>query len=113
MSCPGAIPQEVTIGDEVLVCTKKDRVKVKEEPAPGDEREIFRVYPGTSLTIVDGPICAYNSYWWKVLVPANTKASEGQTDLDDFFPTEQYFIGWIREGEIDDKHKDFRYICKK
>ncbi len=109
MSCPGAEPQRVVVRDRVYVCTQTDRLIVK-KTAGKDGIEMFRIYPGSSLTIVGGPICDDNSSWWQVNVPADTKASKGQTALDDYYYIVNEKIGWVREGS---DNKDPYYICKQ
>lgn len=110
-SCPGAEPQHLSVGDQAIVCTKKDRLIIKTAPLPGEQSdEIFRVYPGALLKIVDGPSCADNSSWWQVEIPVNTKAAAGPTDMIDYFFTDQEYVGWVREGSDD---KDQYYICRQ
>jgi len=109
MSCPGAVPQRVSIGDHVFVCTQTDRLIVKKTGGK-DGIEMFRIYPGSLLTITDGPICDDNSSWWQVNVPADTKAAKGQTALDDYYYVVNEKTGWVREGS---DPKDPYYICKQ
>lgn len=108
-SCPGAAPQRVSIGDTVLVCTKRDRLVVKVDPGLATE-EIIRVYPGSELTIVGGPECADDSSWWLVEVPVNTKAAKHQTELSDFFYTDREYTGWVPEGS---DAVDPYYLCEQ
>jgi hypothetical protein len=108
-SCPGASPQRVLIGDTVNVCTKRDRLVVKVDPGIMTE-EIIRVYPGSVLTIVGGPVCMDDSSWWLVSVPVNTKAAKHQTELSDFFYTDREYTGWVPEGSDE---VDPYYLCEQ
>lgn len=112
LTCPGAAPQQVSLGDNVIVCTKRDRLIVFTEPNTPEHNkdEIFRIYPGSELVIIGGPVCSDDSTWWQVTIPAGTKAARGQTELSDFFNTIKESTGWVREGsdEIDQY-----YICKQ
>jgi hypothetical protein len=107
MSCPGAAPQQVGVGDKVYVCTQTDRLIVKKK-AGNDEEEMFRIYPGAELTIVGGPICNDESTWWQVNIPPDTKAAKGNTDKNDYYHIVNEKIGWVREGS--DKTDPY-YIC--
>ncbi|HOH20174.1 MAG TPA: serine/threonine protein kinase [Anaerolineaceae bacterium] len=103
-SCPGAEPQRVKIGDIVQVCTKSDRVIVRSQPLPG-ENEIFRIYPGTVVEIIDGPRCSDDSSWWLIRIQKDTLVFKGK-DYDLKTTSE----GWIREGS---DNIDQYYICKE
>lgn len=108
-SCPGAASQRILIGDTVNVCTKRDRLVVKVDPGITTE-EIIRVYPGSVLTIVGGPMCMDDSSWWLVSVPVNTKAAKHQTELSDFFYTDREYTGWVPEGSDE---VDPYYLCEQ
>lgn len=55
--CPGAPRQQVQVGEKAYVCTKDDRLIVRQDPYRS-ATEITRIYPGTVMTIVKGPTCA-------------------------------------------------------
>ncbi len=102
-SCPGAIAQKVRVGDEAVVCTRSDRLILRSDTS-ADAREIFRMYPGTKLTIIGGPVCGRNHTWWQVRVAKGSRVS-----LDDnIFYTKNEEIGWVREGS---DAVDPYYIC--
>ena len=100
-SCPGAEPQQVQVGDAVNVCTQSDNLIVRKKPSLG-AAEIFRIAPGTSAYIVDGPTCADNSSWWKIEVPSGTSVRRGSYDAP-LYSLDADTTGWVREGsdEID------------
>lgn len=82
-SCPGAPEQQVEVGGKAWVCTKSDRLIVRQQPRLGGQ-EITRLEPGTHVSVVDGPRCANSHSWWKIR-------------------TETGIVGWVAEGsdEID------------
>ena len=75
--CPGAEPQRVIIGDSIRVCTKSDRLTVREQPSLDSTIQI-RIYPGTIAQVIEGPSCADNSSWWKVKVAAGTRGTQNE-----------------------------------
>jgi serine/threonine protein kinase len=102
-SCPGAAFQRVQKDDTVRVCTRSDRVIVRRNPEPGDNEE-FRIYPDTTVKIIEGPQCSDNSSWWLVRIPKGITVFRG---ADYALPQESE--GWVREGS---DAKDPYYICK-
>ncbi len=102
-SCPGAIAQKVRVGDKAKVCTRSDRLILRSDPSP-DAREIFRMYPGTKLTVVGGPRCGPDYTWWQVRVEKDSRVSLN----DQIFITKDEEIGWVHEGS---DAKDPYYIC--
>lgn len=94
-SCPGAAPQRLVVSDKASVCTKIDRLIVREQPLMS-AYEFFRIYPGTTVNVVGGPECAGDSSWWLIEINARTtvffthKGSDGNLD--------QTSQGWVREG---------------
>jgi serine/threonine protein kinase len=87
LSCEGAPhPLRFEVGQSIYVCTREDRVRLRDNPGGG-----LRVWldPGTTLTITGGPRCTENVYWWKV-----------QTDANE--------VGWVMDGaDADDEF----FIC--
>lgn len=102
-SCPGAIAQKVRVGDKAKVCTKSDRLILRNDPS-SDAEEIFRMYSGTKLIIIGGPKCGPNFTWWQVRVAKGSLVS-----LDDrIFYSEEEEMGWVHEGS---DAEDPYYIC--
>jgi hypothetical protein len=89
-SCPGAPPQRIVVGERASVCTKSDRVRVRESPGVFGE-ELTRLEPGTTFRVVKGPRCADNWSWWRI------RTSDG-------------IVGWVAEGGDE---KDPYFICPK
>ena len=85
-SCPGAPPQRVSVGMQAYVCTKSDRVRVRENPG-ATSPEITRLTPGTTFEIVKGPKCSENWSWWRIRTKDGTVGwmSEGGDDIDPYF----------------------------
>ena len=86
-SCPGAVRQRVQVGQRAEVCTKRDRLILRESPGGA---ELDRLVPGTVLKIINGPECFDSSSWWKVE------------------PDFGWTAGWVREGS---DQTDPYYIC--
>ena len=101
-ACPEAEPQRVKVGTTIRVCTQSDRVVVRD--VPQIEGMInFRIYKGTEALIVDGPVCANNSSWWKVKVSVGTKVYKTSDIV-----LSQDEEGWVREGSDE---VDRYFIC--
>ncbi len=85
-SCPGAPAQRLRIGITAEVCTKRDRVIIR-EGASRSSREIVRLEPGTSFRVVDGPSCANNWSWWKINWGGSNTGwvAEGGDRVDPYF----------------------------
>jgi hypothetical protein len=76
--CPGAPSQRVSVGERGRVCTKEDRLIVRQTPGSNGS-EITRLVPGTYFTIVGGPQCSDHWSWWKI-------------------ETVDGIVGWVAEG---------------
>lgn len=87
-SCPGAPAQRLEVNEDAEVCTRKDRVFLRDSPnRSGGITDSLD--PGTVVWVLDGPECANNWSWWKVRTP------NGQ-------------IGWMAEGG---DSKDSYFLC--
>ena len=84
--CPGAVPQQITVGIRAKVCTKQDRLIVRTDPNLSAE-VLLRLNTGTEFDVVGGPTCANNSSWW--LIETDTGKTgwvrEGQDEVDKYF----------------------------
>ncbi len=85
-SCPGAPKQRVQVGEKAHVCTRNDRLIVRAKPNLGSS-EIIRIYPGTVMTIVKGPVCENNWSWWRIRTDDGVAGwvSEGGDSVDPYF----------------------------
>jgi hypothetical protein len=83
-------PSQVKVGDKVEVCSL-ERLILRQDP-DADSPDIRRFEPGTKFELIDGPVCADGSTWWKALFKYNNNE----------------YIGWVKEG-TDPKAK--YYIC--
>ena len=101
-ACKEGIPQKFEVGDMVRVCTGQDRLILRNDPSL-DGSEIFRMYPGVKLVLIDGPRCGTQDTWWQVSVRAGSWVWDGHE-----FATAGEEFGWIREGGRDG---DDYYIC--
>lgn len=101
-SCADGIAQRAKVGDKVKICTTEDRLILRTEPN-SDANEIFRMYPGLKVVIIDGPTCGSQHTWFKVRVAAGSWVWDGQG-----FVTEEEVVGWVREGGAEG---DLYYIC--
>jgi hypothetical protein len=87
--CPGAPPQRVQVGERAKVCTRRDRLILRENPGFSSE-ELDRLDPGSVLKIINGPECKDGKSWWKVE------------------PDFGWTAGWVCEGG---DQADPYYIC--
>lgn len=101
-SCSDGIPHRVQIGDTARVCTTEDRLILRNNPTASG-REIFRMYPGVKMVIIDGPKCGSQHTWWHVRVKAGSWVWDGSD-----FATNVDVEGWVREGGFD---TDRYFIC--
>lgn len=88
ISCPGAPPQRVKVGDRAYVSTKSDRLIVRKDGRKSST-EITRIEPGTQFTIIDGPKCDEANKWtyWKIETDNGLTGwvSEGGDSIDRYF----------------------------
>ncbi|MCW5877714.1 MAG: SH3 domain-containing protein [Anaerolineales bacterium] len=85
-SCPGAPPQQLRVGDQAHVCTRRDSVYMRE--GPGRSASRLRSYsPGSTLSVIGGPVCSDNWSWWQVRDSAGREGwmAEGGDDTDRYF----------------------------
>lgn len=84
--CPGAPPQRLEINEDAKVCTKSDYVFLRSGPAKSYST-LKKVYPGTVVTVIDGPRCSDNWSWWKVKLSGGTTGwmAEGGDKVDPYF----------------------------
>lgn len=83
-SCPGTLPTRLFIGAKAEVTTSgmAPQLSLRAEPSISAD-QIHVIAAGRDMVILDGPICADNSYWW-------------------YIRSEQGFEGWSREGDNED-----------
>ncbi len=105
-SCNGTTASKIVSNSDAYVCTKNDRLIVREVPGGS---EILRMYPGEEIFVIDGPKCQDYATWWEISIPSGTKATVGQTDYEDYFYTSSEITGWVREGG---DYQDPYYICQ-
>lgn len=106
ITCPDTFTPRVTIGDRAKVCTKSDRLIVRNEPDK-DKRELARIYPGTIVKILEGPECADKSSWWRVEVSKGTEVYSAA--IKENYRLDEDLFGWVREGG---DTLDRFYLCK-
>lgn len=85
-SCKGAPRQNMIVGKLGRVCTKSDNLIVRKNPNRSGE-EITRVPPQTIFLVVDGPSCADDWSWWKIITESGIVGwvSEGGDNIDQYF----------------------------
>ena len=86
------------------VCTQRERLIAKDEPAP-EGLEVFRMYPKTEISVVDGPVCGEDFNWWQIKVPWGTEVYYSGVGDERLARDE---IVWVREGS---DSVDPYYIC--
>ncbi|MBV6395818.1 MAG: hypothetical protein HFACDABA_01400 [Anaerolineales bacterium] len=105
-SCGGTTPSKIKVNKKAYVCTKTDRLIVREVPGGS---EILRLYPQEKVFVVGGPKCLNSATWWNIRIPSGAKSSVGQTDLEDYFYTSSEVTGWVMEGG---DYLDPYYLCQ-
>ena len=109
VSCPGAkYPTRIRPGRDASVCTKIDRVIIRTS-AGMNESEILSLYTGTTVRVLEGPVCADNFWWWKVEIYPGTTYGLQAYGYDPLGTTDQTNYGWVREGWDE---KDAYFICQ-
>lgn len=85
-SCPGAPAQRVAVNGKAYVCTQSDRLIVRDK-AGKSSSEITRLYPGTEMTIVKGPVCRDGWSWWRIRTVDGIVGwvAEGGDNIDTYF----------------------------
>jgi Bacterial SH3 domain len=83
-ACPGTLPSRLSVGINAEVTTSGMAPQLSLRAQPNMSAEKAHVIAaGRDLVILDGPVCADNSYWW-------------------YIRSEQGFEGWAREGDNED-----------
>jgi hypothetical protein len=82
--CPGAMLSRLKVGmpAEVTSSGMAPQLSLRTQPVTSAEK-IHVIAAGRDMVILEGPICADNSYWW-------------------YIRSEQGFEGWAREGDNED-----------
>jgi hypothetical protein len=115
--CNPRFPSRIQPNRDARVCTENERVIVRFE-AGSSSPEQFRIYPGATIFILEGPVCLHDEadnedyWWWKLKIYAGTPFGYDTNIAPTWNPmgiTEQDVIGWAREGwDATDK----RFICQ-
>jgi len=84
--CPGAPPQQVSLGDEAYVCTQSDHVVLRTKPHRSADMLRY-LASGTTMTIIGGPACANSWSWWNVRTEDDVAGwiAEGGDNVDPYF----------------------------
>ena len=85
-SCPGAPPQRMIVNQRGYVCTRSDRVRLRNAPAKSADTIVY-VNTGTQFTVIGGPSCSDSWSWWNVRLDDGTTGwlSEGGDVVDPYF----------------------------
>ncbi len=83
-TCAGTLPSRLSVGVNAEVTTSgmAPQLSLRAQPSMSSEK-VHVIAAGRDMVILDGPICAENSYWW-------------------YIRSEQGFEGWAREGDNED-----------
>ena len=80
-SCPDALPTRVQVGMTIRVTTNTTNevpyLGIRPKPTL-DSHKKFELFSGEKMTVLDGPVCANDSYFWYI------SSAKGE--------------GWVREG---------------
>jgi hypothetical protein len=96
---------------DAKVCTSSERLIIREFSGLSAP-EIFRIYTGTVIRVLDGPVCVDEFWWWKVNIYPDTPYGFDTNNAPTWNPigtTEKDTIGWAREGW---DNKDTYYLCQ-
>ena len=108
-TCPNAkYPTRLRKDADARVCTKNERLIVRKSPRLNGA-EVLSLYPGTTIRILAGPVCADNFWWWKVEIYPGTPYGLQGYSYSKTWTTNQSCTGWAREG-WDEVDADF--ICQ-
>lgn len=83
ISCPGAPPSRLRVGDNAIVITEPDALRARSEPAIGDVVELL--YRDYAIPIVGGPECIDGVVWWQVQLRDESLAWVGEGVTDEYF----------------------------
>ena len=108
-SCPGAKYQtRLEANRDARVCTKVDRVIVRKS-ANMSASEVLSLYTGTTIRVLEGPVCANDFWWWKIEIYPGTTYGKQDYGFDPLGATDQTYYGWVREGW---DNEDAYFICQ-
>jgi hypothetical protein len=84
--CPGAPMQNVQVGKQAQVCTQSDRLVMRSGPGL-KYAKVTMLDPEALINVVDGPRCAGNWSWWKIVTNSGTTGwvAEGGDSVDPYF----------------------------
>jgi Mg-chelatase subunit ChlD len=80
--CPGSLPTRIQVGMTIQVTTSGNVPKLGIRPKPTlDIQKQFELISGEKMSVLDGPVCANESYFWYI------NSAKGK--------------GWVREGNTE------------
>ena len=83
-SCAGSLPSRLRVGMKAEVTTSGKAWQLSLRSSPdSNANQAHVIAAGRDMTILEGPVCAGQSYWW-------------------YIRSEQGFEGWAREGDAED-----------
>jgi hypothetical protein len=100
-ACGAKYPSRLQPNRDAGVCTSKAERLIIREYASLSAPEIFRIYTGEVIHMLEGPICADDFWWWKVNIYSGTPYGFDTNIAPTWNPmgtTEQTVSGWAREG---------------
>jgi uncharacterized protein YfaS (alpha-2-macroglobulin family) len=83
VSCPGAPPTRLKVGDMAIVTSDPDPVRARSAPPDGEIVDLL--YRDYSLPIVGGPVCDNGILWWEVELRDETRAWVAEGIGDEYF----------------------------
>jgi serine/threonine protein kinase len=108
-SCPGAkYPTRLQPDRDARVCTKSERLIVRTSAAM-KASEVLSLYPGATVRIMEGPVCADNFWWWKIEIYPGTVFGKQGYGYSQTWTTDRSYAGWAREGW---DNIDTYFICQ-
>lgn len=91
ISCPGAPPSRLNVGDSAIVITEPDPLRARSAPVDGEVvDQLFRDY---RLPVVGGPVCADEFLWWEVELRDGSRAWVAEGD------NTEYYLDVLAQGQ--------------
>lgn len=94
-ACSGRLPTRLTVNGYGFVQEEPVKRNIMRVEPSSSSAEVYRINPGRSFLVLDGPACADGQIWWKIRALYNGKE------------------GWTRESGLDNDNVDDYFIAPK
>lgn len=83
VSCPGAMPTRLKVGDMAIVVSDPDPLRARSAPVDGDI--VDQLYRDYQLPVTGGPLCNDGIVWWEVRLRDDSTAWVAEAVDDEYF----------------------------